>query len=227
MGLILYQTLKSLDVFEGDASFGSLRGVGTEFAQYYVVAASFLLADLVVENGIVVFAGEMLCAIEEGCVLMQKICPEAFLGITGTLIAQHHISTWHVVLVVIGHYLANIGLIYNFVAITDACTVEIFAKSFIIEGLAYAYAMMAQLEIDGENHVFPVVMVGRHQDYALALFVISVDYLAVDNPIAAHNFRLGTGQSVDGFYKDVGQMTIVLALQFLYLLKALLGEGLD
>ena len=69
--------------------------------------------------------------------------------------------------------------------------------------------MVHQLEVERGYHIFPIVVVGRHENDTLPLLVVSVYQLSVDKMIASHD-RLWMGiKVIYALNQQVADMVIV------------------
>ena len=97
------------------------------FADFMDIEAIFSDAFLdyfVIENWEIVFAGEAFGTADETGATVQKISDIAALGIARVLVGENHVSRRDVVILVIGHYLADIIVKDYLVAVTCSGSVD-------------------------------------------------------------------------------------------------------
>ena len=84
---------------------------------------------------------------------------------------------------------------------------------------------MHQLEIERGNHVFPVVVVCRHEDNALPLLVVFVHHLSVNEMITVHDGLRACIEIVQSLYQQVANVVVVCLLYLFTLLVRTVGIG--
>lgn len=140
------------------------------------------------------------------------------------LVAEHHVGTGHVVLLVVCHGLPHGGLVDNFGAKAGAPTGDIARHRLVVKRFAHTDGEEPYLEVERGNHILPVVVVRGHQDDALPLFVIGIDQLAVDKTIAFED-ALGRGIKImQPFDKQVADVAVIVLLQLQKLGVIAVGE---
>ena len=111
LGLAADVLLEMASVGAGDVALGEGGGLVGKEGEVDEVAAAAELADVVEDDGHVVFASEMLGAEEEGGVDAEEGGPEAFEWVAGALVGEHHVGDGDMVVVVVLHDVADVGLV--------------------------------------------------------------------------------------------------------------------
>lgn len=108
------------------------------------------------------------------------------------LVREHHVGNRDSVSVVVLHDVAHVGLVDNLGAVTSATSSDESSETFVRQRFANTYCMVAYLTVEGCNHVFPVVVVGRHEDdTAAGIIEWFEDFLIFKNVAFAYLAKRG------------------------------------
>lgn len=190
---------------------GVLRHFLRVFAQQrecHLIVATPHLIDTVVEHRQVVFSGEIFSAIDERGILVEKLCPVAFVDIRWRLVAEHHECARYAMVHIVFHLTSDGIGIDDLRPISSATAVHPWLQETVAESLAYTYAVCHKVVVEGGDHVFPIVIVGGHQHHRASLLIICVGYVGVHHPVSTHNPSQGHHQVQQSLYKDVAEMVI-------------------
>ena len=82
------------------------------------------------------------------------------------------------------------------------------------------------LEVEGGNHILPVVVMRRKEDDTLPFLIVVVDKLAVDKMVAAQDAARRGIEVVNALDKEVADMAVVVLLELTQLGTRAVGVGI-